>query len=223
MDNDNPTTDEDSTPHTPFWADPRILSALAALILGAALGFWGGRQSMRPPAEDSAEVGFARDMASHHAQAVNMAQLLYDRTDDSDMRLLALDIMLTQQAQIGQMHGWLRVWERPLASSDPAMTWLGMPTTGLMPGMATEDEINRLRELEGIEADGLFLQLMIPHHRAGVEMTNAVLNYTERPEVIALAQSIANSQTNEITLMQSLLREKGFPPVPEDEQQHHAP
>lgn len=223
MDGDNPTTAEEGATHTPFWADPRILSALAALMVGAALGFWGGRQSMHPPTEDSAEVGFARDMATHHAQAVNMAQLLYDRTDDSDMRLLALDIMLTQQAQIGQMQGWLRVWERPLASSAPAMTWLGMPTTGLMPGMASVENINRLRELEGMEADSLFLQLMIPHHRAGVEMTNAILEYTKRPEVIALAQSIANSQTSEITLMQSLLREKGFPPVPEDEQQHHAP
>lgn len=223
MDSDNPTTADESAIRTPIWADPRILSALAALILGAALGFWGGRQTRRPPVEDSAEVGFARDMARHHAQAVNMAQLLYDRTDDPDMRLLALDIMLTQQAQIGQIHGWLTAWGRPLASAAPAMTWLGMPTTGLMPGMATEDEINRLRELEGIEADGLFLQLLIPHHRAGVEMANSVLEYTERPEVIALAQSIANSQTSEITLMQSLLREKGFPPVSEDEQQHHAP
>lgn len=222
MDSDNPTTDDEGTPHTLFRADPRILLALTALILGVALGFWGGRQSMRLPAEDSAEVGFARDMATHHAQAVNMAQLLYDRTDDSDMRLLALDIMLTQQAQIGQMQGWLRVWERPLASSAPAMEWTGMPATGLMPGMATEDDINRLRMLEGIEADGLFLQLMIPHHRAGVNMANTILNYTERPEVVALARSIANSQTSEVTLMQSLLQEKGFPPVPEAEQ-HHAP
>lgn len=162
-------------------------------------------------------------MATHHAQAVNVAQLLYDRTDDAAMRLLALDIMLTQQAQIGQMQGWLTTWGHPLASAAPAMEWMAMPTTGLMPGIATADDINRLRDLEGIEADGLFLQLMIPHHRAGVEMGNALLIYTERPEVIALAQSIANSQTSEITLMQSLLQEKGYPPVPEEQQQHHTP
>lgn len=223
MNSDNPTTPEESTTRTPSWADPRILWALTALILGAALGFWGGRQSMRPPAETSAEVGFARDMARHHAQAVNMAQLAYDRTDDPDIRLLALDIMLTQQAQIGQIQGWLTAWGRPLSTTTPAMTWMGMPTTGLMPGMAMEEDVNRLRELEGIEADGLFLQLMIPHHRAGVAMANAILNYTERPEVIALAQAIANSQTSEITLMQSLLQEKGFPPVPEEASPQHTP
>ncbi|MCI0550584.1 MAG: DUF305 domain-containing protein [Anaerolineae bacterium] len=72
MKTDNSTTVDESTT-LPFhpWFDPRILLAFATLILGAALGFWSGQQSMRPPAPDSAEVGFARDMASHHAQAVN--------------------------------------------------------------------------------------------------------------------------------------------------------
>jgi len=139
------------------------------------------------------------------------------------MRLLALDIMLTQQAQIGQMQGWLNAWGQPLASASPAMTWLGMPTTDLMPGMASVEDINRLRELKGIKADGLFLQLMIPHHRGGVDMANAILEYTKQPEVIALAQSIANSQTSEIALMQSLLEEKGLSPILEEGQPHHAP
>ena len=216
--------DERTTSHPHPWADSRILLAFATLILGAVLGFWGGRQSISPPAEEAVEVGFARDMATHHAQAVNMAQLLYDRTDDSDMRLLALDIMLTQQAQIGQMQGWLNVWGQPLASAGPAMAWMGMPTTNLMPGMASVADINRLRELKGIEADGLFLQLMIPHHRSGVEMANFVLQHTEQPEVIALAQAIVNSQTSEIDFMQSILQAKGFPKVPEEEQpMHHVP
>ena len=224
MQTENPLSTDESTAHpSQPWVDSRTLLAFATLIFGAGLGFWGGRQSLSPPAEVSAEVGFARDMATHHAQAVNMAQLLYDRTDDPDMRLFALDIMLTQQAQIGQMQGWLNAWGRPLASVSPAMEWMGMPTTDLMPGMASVDDINRLRELKGIEADGLFLQLMIPHHRAGVDMANAILEYTQRPEVLALAQSISNSQASEIAIMQSLLQAKGFPPVPEAEHLHHAP
>jgi uncharacterized protein (DUF305 family) len=220
--NQTPTDESTAPPHP--WADSRILLAFATLILGFILGFWGGRQSISPPVENSAEVGFARDMATHHAQAVNMAHLLYDRTDDPDMQLLALDIMLTQQAQIGQMQGWLNSWGHPLANAGPSMIWMGMPTTDLMPGMATVSDINRLRDLKGIDADGLFLQLMIPHHRSGVEMANAVLGYTDQPEVIALAQAIVNSQSSEIDFMQSLLQAKGFPPVPEQEQpMHHAP
>lgn len=225
MQTENPIPwDESTTPPSHPWAAPHSRLAFATLILGLALGFWGGQRSMRSPVEDSAEVGFARDMANHHAQAVNMAQLLYDRTDDPEMRFLALDIMLTQQAQIGQMQGWLRVWGQSLSSTDPAMTWMGMPVNGLMPGMASVEDINRLRDLSGDEADILFLQLMIPHHRGGVNMANAVLEYTDRAEVIALAQAIVNSQANEIAFMQAVLQAKGFPPVPEAEQpMQHAP
>ncbi|HMN29918.1 MAG TPA: DUF305 domain-containing protein, partial [Caldilineaceae bacterium] len=76
---------------------------------------WPGGRRIVAPAEGSAEVGFARDMAMHHAQAVNLAMLLRDRSDDEEMRQLALDILLTQQAQIGMMQGWLAVWGLPYA------------------------------------------------------------------------------------------------------------
>ena len=62
-----------------------------------------------PPGNDSAEAGFARDMIVHHAQAVQMAEIVRDKTNSDDMRLLAADISLTQQGQIGIMQGWLGV------------------------------------------------------------------------------------------------------------------
>jgi uncharacterized protein (DUF305 family) len=58
-----------------------------------------------PPGNDSAEAGFARDMIVHHAQAVQMAEIIRDKTNSDDMRLLAADISLTQQGQIGIMQG----------------------------------------------------------------------------------------------------------------------
>jgi uncharacterized protein (DUF305 family) len=79
-------------------------------------------------------------MIVHHANAVEMATILRDRTDDDAMRLFALDIMMTQQAQIGQMQGWLQVWGLPIAPSAPEMAWMGMPVEGLMPGMATTEQ-----------------------------------------------------------------------------------
>lgn len=218
--------DKNTSPLSSLGIGSRFLWAFITLTsLIALLSFFVGRQSNSLPSTDSPEAGFARDMTRHHAQAVNMAQLLYDNTEDPNMRILALDIMLTQQAQIGQMHGWLNVWEVPISSTTPAMNWMGMPTTELMPGMASMSDINRLRNLSGIEADVLFIQLMIPHHRSGVEMANAIHAYSNQPEVIALAQAIINSQANEINLMQTLLAEKGFEPVPEPEatEEHQHP
>ena len=202
----------------------RLLRLSLALLLAAvslALGFGLGGGRMEAVNAGSPAVGFARDMAAHHAQAVEMAVLLRDRTDDPEMRQLALDITLTQQAQIGQMRGWLAVWGLPQASTEPAMAWMGMPTTGLMPGMATRDELEALRAAEGLAAEGQFLQLMLRHHQAGVAMAAAILERAAPPAVKDLAQSIAASQQSEIAYMQDLLEQKGFPREIEDPEGGH--
>ena len=96
------------------------------------------------------------------------------------------------------------------------MSWMGH-SDGVMPGMASPEQINQLRELTGIEADGLFLQLMIRHHRGGLLMAEAALEKAAEPEVRILAQSILDAQSSEIDLMQTMLQQKGFPPVPEED------
>lgn len=51
-------------------------------------------------------------------------------------------------------------------------------------------------------------------------MGEAALARTQRPEVRLLAQSIVDAQTSEINLMQELLQQKGFPPVPAENMNH---
>jgi uncharacterized protein (DUF305 family) len=103
--------------------------------------------SGRPPGNSSAEAGFARDMSVHHAQAVEMAEIVRDRTEVEQIRILAADMALTQQAQIGRMQGWLDAWGLSATGTDPTMAWMGHPTEGRMPGMATPEEINELRNM----------------------------------------------------------------------------
>ena len=117
-----------------------LMTFAVVAILSTLIGFGLGMRQSDAPAADSPEVGFARDMMMHHAQAVDMATLLRDRTEDTEMRQIALDIMLTQQAQIGQMQGWLTVWQYPIASTDPAMMWMDMADIESMPGMATPEQ-----------------------------------------------------------------------------------
>lgn len=187
-----------------------LLCAIAIwLVIAGVTGFWLGSNRVALPSDASPEAGFARDMSFHHSNAVEMALLLRDHTDDETMRFLALDIALTQQAQIGQMQGWLNVWGLPIGSLQPAMSWMEMPVEGLMPGMATSDEINQLSNLRGVEADITFLNLMIRHHQSGVDMARAILEMTDRPEVVRLAQSIMISQEAEIATMRDILQRKG--------------
>jgi uncharacterized protein (DUF305 family) len=178
------------------------------LLAGCAAGATAVLLVTRPPAEDSPEAGFARDMMVHHAQAVQMAEIVGDKTQSAPMRLLASDIALTQQAQIGMMQGWLEVWGLPITGTEPAMSWMGHPIEGLMPGMATPDEIDRLSKLPPDRADVLFLRLMINHHRAAIPMAEAIDKRTEEPYVGQLAESIEISQRAEIENMEAMLEEQ---------------
>jgi uncharacterized protein (DUF305 family) len=178
---------------------------VAVLAAGAALALL---FASVPPGNDSAEAGFARDMIVHHAQAVQMAEIIRDKTNSDSMRLLVADISLTQQGQIGIMQGWLEVWGLPITGQEPAMAWMGHPTDGLMPGMATPDEITRLSKLPPDKADVLFLRLMINHHEAAIPMAQAILKRTDEPEVRELAKAIENSQKAEIKNMEAMVDEK---------------
>lgn len=191
------------------WDDPPVLVSLAVIVLAAV--WLGTLVRPEPPGDSSPEAGFARDMLVHHAQAVEMAELARFRTQDPAVRTLATDIALTQQAQIGQVRGWLDVWGLPVTRRAPAMAWMGHPTAGLMPGMATPAQVRALSTGPPAEADVAFLQAMIPHHRAAVAMAEAVLERTGRDEVRRLAAGIVAAQRSEIRGMQDLLRVRGAP------------
>jgi uncharacterized protein (DUF305 family) len=190
-----------------------LLSVVAVAAVAAAfLGYLANR----PPTDDSDEAGFARDMMVHHAQAVQMAEIVRDKTEDETIRAIAGDMAITQQGQIGQMQGWLNVWGLPITGTEPQMAWMGHEVEGRMPGMASPEEIQELAEAPPKEADEIFLRLMIPHHEAAVPMSEAIYD-TDHPAVRQLAEAIAISQESEIQMMEAMLEDMGAePPEPMD-------
>ncbi len=188
-----------------------VLAVVAAVLVGLGLTWLAGRKSA--PSDDSAEAGFARDMAFHHAQAVEMAEIIRSRTSDDSLTLLATDIALTQQAQIGIMRGWLSAWTLNAVSiGRPQMAWSGMNMGGVMPGLATRGDVNSLSSLPTADAEVRFLQLMIEHHRGGVHMAEAILALKPIAPVANLARSIVTSQQAEIAVMTEMLRQRDAEP-----------
>jgi uncharacterized protein (DUF305 family) len=209
-------------------------AAVALLLVGAAIGMLltlSQTESTAPPDASSVDVGFAQDMRVHHLQAVTMAGIERDRTTDPVLRGIAFDIESTQLAQLSQMAGWLTVWGQPELPAPGAghMEWMseggthshsdgdGGKTTGpvqRMPGMATTEEINRLRKLSGTEMDVLFLQLMLRHHQGGLEMAQYAAEHAAEGYVRNLAQKVVSSQQNEVRLMTEYLNQRGAKPLP---------
>ncbi|MCC9152565.1 DUF305 domain-containing protein [Streptomyces parvulus] len=195
-------------------------AAAAVLVSAGAITYAvaGDDGADRVPSADSADAGFARDMSVHHQQAVEMSYVVRDRTDDEEVRRLAYDIAQTQANQRGMMIGWLDLWGLPKVSSDPPMSWMGMggaPSAGegsLMPGMATDAEMERLGTLNGKRAEVYYLQLMTEHHKGGVHMAKGCVEKCSVGVEKRLAGGMVESQESEIRLMADLLAERGAKP-----------
>ncbi|MFD0627560.1 DUF305 domain-containing protein [Streptomyces sanglieri] len=187
-----------------------------------------------PPAADSADAGFARDMAVHHQQAVEMSFIVRDRTKDEEVRRLAYDIANTQANQRGMLLGWLDLWELPKTAAGEPMGWMaagheghsakgmdGMPGMGtgyrahdgsLMPGMATRTELDRLRTASGRAAEIRYLRLMTEHHRGGIDMARGCARLCTVKAEKRLARGMVEAQQSELDEMAGLLAARGSAP-----------
>jgi uncharacterized protein (DUF305 family) len=208
------------------------VATVVVLAVGAALGMLittarGGGGSSAPGPE-SIDVGFAQDMRVHHLQAITMAGIERDKTTSSEIHSIAFDIESTQLAQAGMMAGWLNVWGQP-ELADPGkgyMAWMAgsghqhsgavLASGGVsaMPGMATNEELNRLKTLSGTELDVYFLQLMLRHHQGALPMAQYAASHAGIGYVRNLANKMVASQANEIRLMTQMLAARHAAPLP---------
>ncbi|MBW8703894.1 hypothetical protein MBT84_30300 [Streptomyces sp. MBT84] len=196
-------------------------AAAAALVAAGAITYAVAEDAgptAKAPTVGSADAGFARDMAVHHQQAVEMSYIVRDRTKDDEVRRLAYDIAQTQANQRGMLLGWLDLWGLPKVSADPPMTWMGMGDMppgedgALMPGMATNTEMKKLGTLQGKQAEILYLQMMTDHHRGGIHMAEGCVAKCTVGVEKRLAQGMVDAQQSEIELMATMLKERGVKP-----------
>jgi uncharacterized protein (DUF305 family) len=204
-------------PRRRFGAVALAIAVAVGLLFGYAVGWLVPR--LTQPGDDSVEAGFARDMIVHHAQAVEMGLLAFQKSDNPDVRQLAVDVATAQQGEMGMMHAWLAEWGLDPTGAEPAMAWMPedmrLPTSGgPMPGMASAEEMAKLRAASGRELDILFLQLMIRHHLGGVHMLDAVLETSDVGEVVDAATTMKSVQDGELTNLQNALKTLGGTPLP---------
>ena len=151
-----------------------------------------------------ADVRFMQGMIGHHAQALEMAALLPERTHRDDMRLLARRIDVSQADEIKMMQRWLEVRGQDI----PGPHAHHAPGAPLMPGMLTAEEMNRLAAANGETFDRLFLELMIKHHEGALTMVKelyATPGAGQESEIYAFASDVDADQRMEIERMRGML------------------
>jgi uncharacterized protein (DUF305 family) len=220
-------SDETSTGGARRWLVPAV-----ALVLIAALAFavgrfstFGSQSAAATPGTASAEAGFSRDMQVHHAQAIEMAMEIYRKTEDPEIRVIAYDMATTQAAQKGEMYDWLVRWGLPQLGDD-TMAWMtGTDTTHdhgeasdapmtdeemrEAMGMASPAELTALQQATGLEADCLFLELMIRHHGGAIPMADALVELGADQRAIEVAASMSETQAFEIDAMTAIQQRLG--------------
>jgi len=151
-----------------------------------------------------ADIKFMQGMIGHHAQALEMVQLLKTRTANDDMKKLALRIELSQDDEIRMMQGWLQV----RGQQAPDRNAMHMHGATLMPGMLTPDEMKQLEDAKGAEFDRLFLEGMIKHHGGALTMVKDLLETpgaAQESDVFAFVSDVESDQRMEIDRMGALL------------------
>lgn len=212
--------------HGTRWRSASIVLATALVVALTALGvLWASQRGGYP--DDSAEVGFTRDMYVHHQQAVVMGLLVRERGSDPEVASLARDVVTGQAEQQGVMLGWLHAQDVPVTSGATPMAWAetagttsghdmgamgaeedmsaadgGDPLQAM--GMATTDQLSELGTLSGTDADLLFVQLMIRHHEGAVSMAEAFERVSDEPQLTWLADGIITTQERELTILEGL-------------------
>jgi uncharacterized protein (DUF305 family) len=176
--------------------------------------------SAAPRRPSEADTKFMQGMIMHHAQAVEMTELLRMRSQNTEIQALGKRISISQTDEMRFMKQWLTDRGLPLSGSG-SMDMAGMDMAGMdhmdmgpmpmMPGMLTPVQMKALAAATGPAFDHLFLTGMIQHHTGALTMVKdlfAAPGAGQDPQLFDFASDVDNTQQAEIDIMRHMLKEK---------------
>ena len=170
-------------------AEPRVIDAAEAIALS---------DTRFSPAD----VSFMQGMIVHHQQAVDMAKLVRQRTNNEAVLKTADRIEAGQKDEMDFMRTWLE--DRNL---DVAMQGMGH-AHHTMKGMASPEQMRELAAANGTAFDRLFLELMVAHHLGAVDMVDelhGVSGSAYDPVMYEFTNDVVSDQRSEIDRMNATL------------------
>jgi uncharacterized protein (DUF305 family) len=185
--------------------------ALALSACGGSAAPTGSTAASEAPASAPADAGaqhneadvrFAQMMIPHHRQALEMAGVALQRTQNAEVRALAEQIQSAQDPEITILSGYLEAWGA--APADDTMA--GMDHSG-MSGMMGQGEMDALAGASGAAFDTMFLEMMIVHHEGAIADAQREMAEGANPQAKDLAAQIVSSQTAELDQMRQLLQQ----------------
>lgn len=154
------------------------------------------------PADAYYDLRFIDAMRLHHRGAIAMAEEAQRKSQRSEIKQLAGNIIETQNREENELlRKWRQAWYPE--AGDEFVTY-GSEVKPVVPMSEQQKQgMTMLEDLGSADSqfDLRFMDAMIAHHEGAISMAQDALSKSERPEIKQLAQEIANSQQAEIEQM----------------------
>jgi uncharacterized protein (DUF305 family) len=127
------------------------------------------------------DLRYIDQMAAHHRGAILLADQISDKTQRKEIKDLAASIQKEEPELINELYGWKKDWYNDTSIvKDPVVAKLG-----------NSDETIDLR----------FLNALIAHHQAGIEMTKEIRTKSSRKEVLDNADAVESTLSGGVTML----------------------
>lgn len=130
------------------------------------------------------DLRYINAMAAHHKGAIKLGEQLKKYTKRPELFTLSNNILEGEPKLIKQLEEWKKQWYNDTSTIQ----------TGDVPNLGTYDEKFDLR----------FLNAIIAHHEAGIEMTNEALQKSSRNEILNDADGVKTFLTNGVKDLKEL-------------------
>lgn len=137
----------------------------------------------------TSDLAYIDGMIVHHKGAIEMAREALSQAESNDVKQLATQIINAQEAEVMQLNVWRESWYPDSPESDVSM--MDMGSMQVATGDGSYDE--------------RWLQAMIDHHQAAIDMSGQLLKVGEHSELVSFAEAVITAQTAEIKQMQEWL------------------
>ena len=154
---------------------------------------------------NDADVTYAEGMIMHHQQAVEMSDIILDKSGvNPDVVEMAKQIKKAQGPEIKEMQTWLKDWGQDDSGHEGHGGDSGSGDEMGHDGMVSPEDIKKLKAADGEQASTLFLDQMIEHHQGAVKMAKDHRQDGENPDAVELSQNVISDQNAEIKEMRTM-------------------
>lgn len=162
-------------------------------------------QSMKPVTARTKLTGdidrdFMTMMIPHHDAGITMSQAQVRYGKYPQLRKMAAGDVKDQRKDNASMHQYLRGWHltaKPVAA--------GSPSTAMLNDMREMDAATAHMKMTGNQ-DRDFIEMMIPHHEAAIEMARTEMQSGRDARVKKVAKGIFDGQSKDVKDMKSWYR-----------------